>query len=55
MLVELKVKDTVNTALDQIREKRYFAGLEKYRGNTLLMGISYDRKTKKHERAIERA
>lgn len=32
MLVELKVKDTANTALDQIREKRYFAGLEKYRG-----------------------
>ena len=55
MCVELKVMGTANTALDQIRERRYFAGLERFKGNTLLIGISYDRETKKHECVIERA
>ena len=55
MLVELKVKGNVKTAMDQIRSKKYFAGLEKWEGNLLLVGISYDRKTKKHECLIERA
>ena len=55
MLVELKVKGTADTALEQIRERRYFAGLEKYQGNTLLVGVSYDKATKRHECVIERA
>ncbi len=55
MLVELKVKGTAGTALDQIRDRRYFAGLEKYEGSLLLVGISYDPKTKKHECLIEKA
>ena len=55
MLVELKANGTVSTALDQIKERRYFAGLEKHQGNTLLIGISYDKTTKKHECSIERA
>ncbi len=54
MLVELKVKGTAGTALDQIRERRYFAGLEKYQGNTLLVGVNYDKATKRHECVIER-
>ena len=54
MLVELKVRGTAGTALDQIREKRCFAGLDKFRGNTLLIGVSYDRSTKAHECKIER-
>ncbi len=54
MLVELKVRETAGTALDQIREKRYFAGLDKFKGNTLLIGVSYDRSTKAHECKIER-
>ncbi len=55
MLVELKVRGTVDTALDQVRQKRYFAGLDKFKDNTLLIGVSYDKKTKKHECKIERA
>ncbi len=55
MVVELKVRGTADTALDQIRAKRYFAGLEKYAGNILLVGVSYDRETKKHECVMERA
>ncbi len=55
MVVELKVRGAADTALDQIRNKRYFAGLEKYAGSILLIGVSYDRKTKKHECVMERA
>ena len=55
MLVELKAKGTAGTALDQIRERRYFAGLDKFRGNTLLIGVSYDKKTKRHECVMEKA
>ena len=54
MLVELKVKGTVDTALDQVRQKRYFAGLDKFKGNILLIGVSYDKKTKKHECRVEK-
>ena len=54
MVVELKVEGTSDTALDQIREKRYFAGLDKYEGNMLLVGVSYDKDTKAHECRIER-
>ena len=55
MIIELKMKGTAETALDQIKSKKYFAGLEKYAGNTLLVGISYDKKTKKHYCEIEKA
>ena len=54
MLVELKVKGTADTALAQIKGKRYFAGLDKFQGNTLLIGVSYDKNTKKHECRIEK-
>ena len=54
MVVELKAKGTAGTALDQIRERRCFAGLDRYEGNTLLVGVSYDKDTKRHECVIER-
>lgn len=40
-------------ALDQIREKNYGDALEEYQGKILLVGINYDKKTKKHECGIE--
>ena len=55
MLVELKAKGTAGTALDQIRERRYFAGLDRFQDNTLLIGVSYDKKTKRHECVMEKA
>ena len=55
MLIELKIKGAATTALEQIKHRKYFAGLEKYEGNILLVGISYDRKTKKHACLIENA
>ena len=48
MIIELKWNQEVNTAIDQIKEKKYPKGLEKYKDNLLIVGISYDKKTKKH-------
>ena len=40
---------------DQIKEKKYIASLEPYIGDILLVGINYDKKTKKNECLIEKA
>ena len=54
MIVELKWDYEAETAIDQIKEKKYPKGLEKYRDNLLIVGISYDKKTKKHSCKIEK-
>lgn len=54
IVVELKYDKTVETAISQIKEKRYIDILKDYEGNILLVGINYDKKTKKHECLIER-
>ena len=43
MLIELKYDETADTALKQIRNRRYPERLEHYRGNIILVGINYDR------------
>ena len=53
MIIELKRNDSVETALNQIREKKYFASLEHYSGNLLFIGINYDEKQKTHTCKIE--
>ena len=53
MVVELKVDQGAETAISQIKEKRYSDGLKGYTGKVLLVGIAYDRKTKKHDCRIE--
>ena len=55
LLVELKWNHSAHTALNQIKEKKYIASLEPYIGDILLVGINYDKKTKKHECLIEKA
>ena len=55
MIVELKWDHEAETAIDQIKEKKYPKGLEEYRDNLLIVGISYDKKTKKHSCKIEKA
>ena len=52
IVVELKWKQGVRTALDQIRERNYPASLREYVGEVVLCGISYDPKTKRHECVI---
>ena len=44
---------SAETAIRQIKAKKYPHSLENYAGELLLVGISYDRKTKVHECAIE--
>ena len=54
MIIELKYNQDVDTAIKQIKEKKYFFGVEHYLNNLLLVGISYDKKTKKHTCLIEK-
>lgn len=54
LLIELKWNRSADTAMQQILDQRYPAGLEKYTGEILLVGISYDKKEKKHQCRIER-
>ena len=55
LVIELKKDQSEGKAINQIKEKHYFSGLEFYKGNTLLVGINYDSKTKEHKCVIERA
>lgn len=54
MIIELKRNKTTQSALDQIKEKRYFDSLLHYQGDLLFVGINYDADTKTHECKIER-
>ena len=53
LVVELKWNRTPDAALRQIRDKDYPALLEDWGGETLLVGIDYDEKTKRHTCKIE--
>lgn len=55
MLVELKWKQDADTAIRQVYEKKYPEGLSEYKDNLLLIGINYDKKTRKHTCIIEKA
>ncbi len=48
LLVELKWQDSPTTAINQIKEKKYYKGLEEYSHNLLLVGISYQKDINKH-------
>ena len=52
-IVELKVNSTPEDAIAQIKEKSYFNSLGDYHGKVLLLGISYDEKTLKHNSKVE--
>ena len=54
LIIELKHNKCAESALKQIREKKYFDSLSHYRGNLLFVGVSYDEKEKKHTCKIER-
>lgn len=55
MIIELKWNKTANSAIRQIHKKEYDGILKNYRGNILLAGISYDKKTRKHSCIIEKS
>ena len=54
LVVELKWNKNANTALKQIKEKKYPESICSYTGDILIVGINYDKKSKKHECVIER-
>ena len=53
LVVELKWNKNADTAMQQIRERRYPNSLLQYTGNILLVAINYDEKTKEHVCKIE--
>ncbi len=54
IVVELKFKQDVDAAIDQIKRRQYPAKVVQYTDNLLLVGINYDRDTKQHTCHIER-
>lgn len=54
IVLELKNGQTAETAITQIYEKRYAGVIKDYVGEVVLVGISYDKKTKSHECIINR-
>lgn len=53
IVIELKWDKSATGALEQIRERKYTNALKDYQGNLLLVGINYNKTTKKHECIIE--
>ena len=53
LLIELKCNESTETALNQIKEKRYTGRLTHYLDNLLMIGINYDKETKQHTCIIE--
>ena len=54
MVMELKWNKDAQTAVKQIKEKKYPESLLQYTGDILLVGINYDPDSKKHECLIEK-
>lgn len=54
LLVELKWNKSAETALQQIKDKKYPESLFPYTGDILLVGINYDKEDKKHTCVIEK-
>ena len=53
VVVELKWNKDAQTAVTQIKERAYPESLKDYFGEVLLVGITYDKKTKEHQCMIE--
>ncbi|MGN1179724.1 MAG: AAA family ATPase [Suilimivivens sp.] len=55
LVVELKWDKDAQGAIRQIRDKQYCQSLGEYEGEILLVGVNYDKKTKKHVCVIEKS
>ena len=53
LIVELKWDQSAEGAICQIKNKEYVKALEKYSGELILVGINYDKRSKKHHCVIE--
>lgn len=54
MIIELKKNKSTESAIDQIRKKKYFSSLSHYQGDLLFVGINYDERDKTHTCRIEK-
>lgn len=54
VIIELKWDKSAAGAIKQIKEKQYIDALSGYKGDLILAGINYDKKTKKHTCQIEK-
>ncbi len=54
LILELKWDKTARGAISHIKNKKYVSALQEYKGNILLVGISYEKKSKKHQCRIEK-
>ncbi len=53
IIVELKIGKSPDEAIAQIKEKAYWEAWSHYKGEVLLVGITYDSKTLKHTSKVE--
>ena len=53
MIIELKWDQSAEGAIAQIKDKKYMKALEEYKGNILLVGVNYDKESKKHQCVLE--
>ena len=54
MIIELKWDKSAEGAISQIKDKGYVEALKEYKGDLLLVGINYDKKTRVHQCRIEK-
>lgn len=54
MRCRLKYDSSAESAIEQIKEKQYMDCLKDYSGDVLLVGINYDKESKKHSCKIEK-
>lgn len=54
VVLELKYDKSAEGAIKQIKEKRYADALREYVGEVVLVGINYDKDSKRHECVIEK-
>lgn len=54
IVIELKYNKSAEQAIEQIKNRKYFSDLKKKVHQILLVGINYDKKTKKHQCMIEK-
>ena len=54
LIVELKWNKNAQTAMMQIKDKKYPSSILNYTGDILLVGINYDKNSKEHQCLIEK-
>ncbi len=52
-IIELKADESADKAIEQIKNKEYIETLGSYKGKVLLLGISYNSETLKHDSKVE--